>query len=549
MKFSLADLQFPPKSLHRLGMVEGTESRLQSMMSLIDGGCPKDLVTPLCRDRDRSELVDEVLEVIDVNRLPMWLREVEVHQSVKAESSLSIREPGSAPFEKGLATLGELREFSPDGVSAKAATRFVFEAMRGSVVEGGWKSLQPLQLDTWSSVKDSFQGSTGFGWPYCSSKKEWLDECADYSVTLFGRIQAVRELQPCGEFPYLMGTRSGATKHGENPKWRIIFQGSRVIANLEKMVQAPVLRALRGVKHFAAWGGKYGVDAAITRLLTQGWCLSVDFQNFDASVPPAVIHCCFGVLHRMFGGTTPIHRLLAYLERQFVEGDLVTPWRLIRRASGIPSGSVLTNLIGSMANMWMMAYSAHRLGFSIQDCEVQGDDGVYVFRNNFGVEPIDLKELTDVLQADLGVAMHPDKQFYADNEVHFLQNVHRRSFTEGGVSVGVRPIMRVLGGMLSYERYHKGWSGKLDTIRWWQQMENACSHPCFRNFCAWVLSKDKYSSLGIDEVIARAGGLTAVESVLGARTEWSNKVPIRSLRNSRTAVEMAGLVKSGASSF
>jgi len=308
------------------------------------------------------------------------------------------------------------------------------------------------------------------------------------------------------------------------------------------MLQIPMLDVLRGTKHFVAWEGRFAVDQAITRLMDQGWCLSVDFQNFDATMPEAVIHRVFGLIHHMFGGTKPVHRLVSYLERQFVQTGLITPWEFIQREGGIPSGSVLTNLVGSLANMWVMAYAAHRLGYAVQDCVVQGDDGVFVFRNNYGVEPIDLQELSDVCKSDLGMVLHPDKQYYSPKEVHFLQNVHRRSYSEGGVSVGVRPIMRVLIGMLSYERYHKGWSGKLDTVRWWQQMENASSHPGFEAFCAWVLSKDKYSSLGIDEVIARAGGLSAVEAVLGARTEWSNKVPIQALRNSRTASVMAGLV-------
>lgn len=532
-------LQLPAGSPSRVNRSAGMMQRLGCMMSLIWNGEERDLVTPLC-PRDRSEVIEEVRFVTELDRLPLWLREVEFHQMLKAAGSHSTRRPGMDPFATGLSAYASIDSATPDGSSSQAATRVVFEKLQSIRRNASYLGLTPVSLGEASA---SFEGRTGLGWPYCSSKVEYLGDCLKYSGSLLDRIIGMRSMSTNSELPFIMGTRSSPTRQGEDPKWRIISQDSRVMANILKMFQMPVTLASIGCKHFEAWTGKRAVDSAVTRLLDQGWCLSVDFQNFDATVPAHVVHCVFGLIQRMFGPEQWVARVFRYAEEHFLTSPLVTPTGLITgRTKGIPSGSNFTNLVGSLANIWVIAYGAHRLGYSVADCTVQGDDGVYVFRNNYGTQAIDIEALADVIHSDLGMRMHPDKQFYAPNEVHFLQNVHRKSYTEGGLCVGIRPIMRVLSGMLSYDRHVSGWNGYLDTIRWWQQLENASAHPKFRNICAWLLERDKHSRHSVESLVSKAGGWKHVTQVLGGRTEWNNKVPLASLANSRTAMEMSRLL-------
>lgn len=532
-------LRLPPGSPSRVNQAAGMMQRLGCMMSLIWNGEKRDLVTPLC-PRDRMEVVEDVRDFAELDRLPLWLREVEHHQEVKACASHSTRRPGMDPFATGLASYTSPDSASPDGRSSQAATRAVFDVLHSFRSGIGWRKLAPISLQQASTL---FEGRTGLGWPYCSSKVEYHEECLKYSESLMNRIIGMRSMHCDSELPFIMGTRSSPTKHGEDPKWRIISQDSRVMANILKMFQHPLITAAVGSKHLEAWTGKRAVDSAVTRLLDKGWCLSIDFQNFDATVPAHTIHCVFGLIQRLFDFECKVSgRLLRYAEEHFLTSPLVTPTGLLTgRTMGIPSGSNFTNLVGSLANIWVVAYGAHRLGYGIADCTVQGDDGVFVFRNNFGIRPISIAELADVIHSDLGMRMHPDKQFYAPNEVHFLQNVHRKSYTDGGLCVGIRPIMRVLGGMLSYDRHVSGWNGYLDTIRWWQQLENASAHPKFRNICAWLLARDKHSRLSVEDLVSKAGGWDHVRQVLGGRTEWNNKVPLSSLASSRTAMMMADL--------
>jgi hypothetical protein len=407
--------------------------------------------------------------------------------------------------------------------------------------------LEPIAL---VDAAGDFVGRSNLGWPFISSDPKYLPQALQLSEVL------LRDLSPEAAFccPAILNTRGQPRGLYQRAKGRVVFGCSRAIGNIEKMIFRPVFQSLTHREGFSAWGGQRSVDDAITYLISKAYgnaraLLSMDFANFDATIPSFVLHAQFDILEELFSPSTK--SLLRFVREHFIRCRLVTPSGTElhqERERGIPSGSVLTNLIGSMANVWMLLYASHILKNPIEGFEVQGDDGVYLFN-----EGVDVDLLAAVLKAHFGVEMSVEKSQHAHREVHFLQNVHRYSYSASVVTyddgthtashmanVGIRPIMRVLNGMMSYERFRPNWNAKMDTLRWMQQVETAASHPMFSGFVDWFLGADKYAHLPVSQLIQEAGGAEAVNAVLGGGP-WMNKCPVEAIERSRVASEIRRL--------
>jgi hypothetical protein len=427
---------------------------------------------------------------------------------------------------------GVMRYFSP-----RPAVHLRAKAARHATkVVSGLIEAASLHLADLSEAARSFQGRTGFGSPVCSSDPSYFETVLGMSV----RHLESPKYDALTAYPYILGSRGFPRGYFQPAKRRVVFQGSRVIANLEKMVQIPVMEALRHCGSFEAWNGRASVDFAITEMfeMRDTSYLSLDFSNFDASVPQSVVEVVFGIIGKWFNRTY-VSQIIGMLQHAFQFGGIYTPFGYFGgRTGGIPSGSGLTNLIGSMVNLWVMHYAAYTCGYSIVAQQVQGDDGVYAFKG--GCDP---SKVADVLLQDLGMVLSADKAFHAENEVHFLQNVHRRSYVRRGLCVGVRPIMRVLNGMMSYERFRTGWNGRMDSIRWIQQMENASDHPVFGAFVRWLWGFDagkQYLRDDLATLIQKAGGQEKVERLLGGSVGYS-KTPINHLFAGQTVQVLSRL--------
>jgi hypothetical protein len=514
------------------------EERLRLHLARMRLSSPQDLVSPLIRKRAeiigptaaREEMSAEVWHEADLSLLPMWLRDLEAKQRGKHGSysdSPGYYTPGG--LATGCATFYREPIFKWQIPAAKRhANRILRSVVQGGKTKG---SLDPVSLDLASA---DFVGRTNLGWPFFSSNPKYIPLALDMSRDLLCDLS----LDSINLYPAVLNTRGQPSGPWQKAKGRVVFGCSRVVANLEKMVFRPLFEHLCGPWYFSAWQGQRSVDYSIGRILNQAHkrsqpILSIDYSNFDATVPPMVIDSVFDAIETVF--TPSALGLLRFLREYFKGVRIVTPsWEEIseERKRGIPSGSVLTNLVGSLANIWMVAYAASVHDTTISECQVQGDDGVYLFQQRGPVSP---ESLSRVLAEHLDVSMSADKQHFDHGEVHFLQNVHRLTYVDGyGVHVGVRPIMRVLNGMMSYERFRPSWTPYMDTLRWFQQIETASSHPSFRGFVDWFRAKDKYSNLPVDQLIALAGGYEIVNSNLGGGY-WSNKVPVEAITRSRVA--------------
>jgi len=505
-------------------------ARLRTMLAQYTDGYKVDLITPLLHewsadpDAGRSKVAADVWKSCDISSLPMWLRESEANHERKI-GTISKSGPYSLALAPSVARYFVEHRCRLDMKAASHADAAVGRFLKRHSSE----RLMPLDVSVASGM---FDGRSGLGWPVCSSNPNYRSVLLRFSEMI---LAGHEEMAEC--FPAILGSRNQSNGRGKLAKVRAIFQCSRVIGNLEKCIQVPVMQSLRHSGPFAAWNGRADVDFAITRMFQRdkGVVLSLDFSNFDASVPNEVLTRQFKILTNWF--IPEATALIRLIERAFMRTGVIVPsadgtyeFKGVDRRGGIPSGSVLTNLVGSMVNIWAIAYASVRCGETITDLLVQGDDGVY----QFGRWP-DVGALSQVLLEDLGMEMHVEKNFVDDGEIHFLQNIHRRSYIVRGLNVGVRPIMRILAGMLGYERFTPGWNGYLDSIRWIQQIDNALRHPCFGAFVEWLSCHDRNLHMPVAEIIDAAGGMGVVISKLGAAPLGSNKTPVQDIAKSSAA--------------
>jgi len=251
--------------------------------------------------------------------------------------------------------------------AADEAVRSLYDVRKGR--------LNLCSLST--AVEISSQSRTGLGWPVFSSDKSYLPLVSEASDLL---IRCGYPRESVHYYPGVVGFRGQPRGPGPFCKFRAVYQGSRVIGNLEKMIQVPLLNVLRGHKTFCAWQGRSAVNRAVTSLFSPklGPLVSVDFANFDASIPEPIIRRIFGILSSWF--TVSSHPHVKYVSDCFCGCGIFTPngfYEGETRCGGVPSGSVLTNLIDSLVNLWVMHYSTTVTRGRVLDALVQGDDGVY----------------------------------------------------------------------------------------------------------------------------------------------------------------------------
>lgn len=475
-------------------LTEEAEHRLISSLDRTQRGYDVDLVTPLIH---RDEDPDLAREDISKSFLPKvtsefeWLNQAELEQSEKI-GSYSIMLPYSERREQVYSYYAHKSTNVDEAAFAEAVVR-----LKARLPVSRLHSVPLL------TAFEKMPAGTNQGAPFFSKDSEFRIA----SLWTAERIQRRNwqwDVDPC--LLYWRGQPRGL--HSA-PKQRTVWGYPHYMIIIGLSIQIPLLNALKQEDTFVAWTNQDNIDVVVTRMLEESRheILSIDFSGFDASLSPRLIHAVFDVLREIFVSSEG--RKLDLLENTMLEIPLLTPEGILIGTHGMPSGDALTNLIDGLVQILALEYAAVRCDIHIKDHIVQGDDGVISFWENWDIDSV----VTAV--DELGLAISSDKSNVSRDRVTFLQNWHSIDYSVRGLYRHVRPLMRILNGMLSYERLSKHWNGFDDTIRWWQQAESGKFHPKFESLVEFLYSHDRYSrTLSADQVLARAGGMESVKAVL-----------------------------------
>jgi len=474
----------------RLGLPEEGVRNLDRALRRAEAGCETDFRTPFYHAVDRNEIVSRMEGSVDWGKLPTELVDLESEEKKKI-GPLSLR-------DKWVDLRDSLREYWVQAGTPSAKHRTAARLLVRSVLAQG---LRPLAL---TSAYSAMPKGTSLGLPWASADRIYADSYLE-------RARTATTLEDV--YPALLFHRGQAAGPGKT-KQRHVWGMDHVDTILGLSVMYPLLQELRRQETFAAWNRPDMVDNVMGRKIMDsvGPILSIDFKGFDHSLPTFIIDDVFDAICDAYQPAA--HQRINLCRDIFLHVGMVTPdgvWE--GRTGGVPSGTALTNMVDSLAHLWIIEYMSSLLGIERRWSLIMGDDGVHNFSRFPGVGAF------ATAAEEIGMTINPEKQWVSEDSVHFLQRWHSSRYIIDGKCCGVRPIMRTLSGMTGYERLRSPriWSGWMDTVRWIMQAENCKHHPYFPQFVAFLRDGDRNlrSGVSIVEIFRRAGGASVIRDALG----------------------------------
>jgi len=496
-------LDFPAKA----------RERLSSQLGSLRSGCEEDLTTPLLprdgRDRDlcRAEVAQTVWDHCKLGSLACGrLSALEADKRLK-HGTFSRRPGYFVPATRGDSLRDLIRKYftarDPVILHTKSV-EYANESVSRLYPVHRIGRLRPIPLDEAAAL--CFPSNTGLGFPVISSDSgKYLYEVYKISEEIHNSGYDLGWVSECPAILGVRGQPRGPAASVGTPyaKTRVIYAMSRVLMNIEKRIQHPLQGILASSEVFSAWISRLRVAKTITRLFAckPRGILSVDFKSFDASVPEVVLDFVFEIIEGWM--TLEARPILRFAKEAFMRTGILCPatkpspfeyFPGSARTGGVPSGSVLTNLIDSLVNLWVMHYAASEVGSSVLFAMAQGDDGLYTFQGQ--PSKADLAGAV----SSLGMTISEEKSMMCDDTVHYLQDLHSRQHVLDGLHMGQRPIQHVLNSAMSQERNDgKAWDRDCDVIRWLQQFGEVIYHPSHTLCWDWLYEAD----WAIKEVIKR----------------------------------------------
>lgn len=139
--------------------------------------------------------------------------------------------------------------------------------------------------------------------------------------------------------------------------------------------------------------------------------IGVDYSQFDSRVPAGIIRIVFSKIKKLFKRSGKSQTYLNKLDKVFdliidgfINTNILMPnGKIYQKHRGIPSGSQLTSLIGSLCNLTMLkSYFVENNIYA--KCYVLGDDSA-----SFTDVKISLNHLSQYMSHKFGMIVNPDK--------------------------------------------------------------------------------------------------------------------------------------------
>lgn len=468
---------------------EKAYQKLTNLMNSIREGSSEVILSPIANREGWPEIRDEWIEFyssLDKSNWPEPLIDMELAQQKKlgprsiAEPWLNgVRESIYKYFEEWT---GEL--ICDDNVLSPFKSR-------------GLRVLRPLSLE--SAIK-RIKKSTNSGLPFYAKKGEVIEKTLDDAYDAMSRFWAAimfERTQEQGRTRGVWGTALG----------QILREAPFFFPLLDRMRDSPWLSALLGPE---------AVDEAMDRLIKYAILndlsiVTVDFSRFDTTIKGSLMDCSWDVIRNFF--QSQYSDELDDIEYEFRNVGLLCPDGVISGEHGIPSGSMFTNIVGSIAHA-IAALSTELVDINLS--QVLGDDGVHLVRPEY------VDDFLDSF-ARLGMVVNKEKSVTANNYSIYLQKLFHPDINVNGQIKGVYPINRGFNRLCNLERYVTfkldGISGEdYFAIRDLSIMENSKYHPAFREYVLWWAKKSKYPSIpsdkGIRDYIERESNLSGTEGIL-----------------------------------
>jgi len=150
---------------------------------------------------------------------------------------------------------------------------------------------------------------------------------------------------------------------------------------------------------------------------------SIDFSSFDQRIPNDLINLVLNHLSTHVRMNHQEYKLFTYLLKYHLSCDIVSSINgttcIFKKKRGLMSGSALTNLLGSLINLFMILYlnEFYKLNVNLKSISIMGDD--IIFSSN---KLISINSLNNLYEKHFSMEISKDKSviFYPGNRVYFL---------------------------------------------------------------------------------------------------------------------------------
>jgi len=188
---------------------------------------------------------------------------------------------------------------------------------------------------------------------------------------------------------------------------------TRMVSMVDLMVIIAELVFAKPFQDFLAacpWyaGGK-DLDKGVSNIITgmksrfNEW-VSLDYSSFDQSISAWLIHDVFDIIKSSFSDLTEREEeIFNLIEHDFIEKDFIFGEEIIHSVRGVPSGSMFTQIVDSIANMLVIRTYMRSKGIRGQMI-VMGDDNLI-----YSKETIDVDDLSTYLAKNFGMIVNADK--------------------------------------------------------------------------------------------------------------------------------------------
>jgi hypothetical protein len=318
-----------------------------------------------------------------------------------------------------------------------------------------WR-LKMLQYRTKVDIEDAIpKKSTHAGFSYITTGKRKKGEYIEGLLSSYLSAETLSRAEGSFNRLVLIGSRtqaSGAFKsdgsftHTFKDKSRLVSMKDIYEILAESRWAKPFQNRLAGTSWYA--GGKD--DSRILGWLSRWrrnykYSLTVDYSHYDQSLSAWLIRESFDVVKEAFFGREFDDELFSivredFINKVFVDGN----GSLVESHKGVPSGSMFTQIIDSIANRLMILTYLNARGVSDREMMIMGDDNII-----YTHQPLDEKDLSGYLLKNFGIEANSDKCSHMDREDGFPEFLSR-IWTIDGV---YREPNSLISKMLYPERY------------------------------------------------------------------------------------------------
>lgn len=444
--------------LKRLDISEQNITKLACMLSNLEKGSEEIYISPLGRKNDILSLIKDLDQIFCDNAHLINPTLLDLERSNRSKIGPRSQSVGWSMRKEGLRASfsSQVKDFTAELNLPK-----------------GNNQLRPINI---LEAASRMKGTSSSGLPFLTKKSKSLNVLIK-DISMFLERDDV-----CVLF----------TRTAEQKKTRNVWGYPFALTLFETMFYQPFLAIEREWYFRGAIISPEETSKRITEIIdlaisTGRIIYSVDFAAFDASIRWQFIAAAFEYIKTYFMEEYFPH--LNYISKKMYSIGILTPDGIWKFFHGIPSGATFTNCIDSMIQFGRAAL-CHFI--KATECQVQGDDGVYIMLR----DQIDefVKRFTSV-----GMKLETSKSHISSNYAVFCQNLYHVDYRlDNGLIPAVYPLYRALNRLIFQESFvnfsKMGVTARTYYgIRTLTILENCKYHPLFEEFVKFILINERNS--------------------------------------------------------